>query len=169
MRLIWFSLLLLAFTADAETRFEIGANFASGEFTKSATFIVQERFGKYGLSFGYIGSQTIEGCGNHPRREACIFPSQEQFIVGAERIFNLFGQVNFRLGPYWFSGVNRISSARLNGRLALEYDFGRMSVMLSHFSNGGTGDVIEIENPPGTVHKGRFNMGLDGIFVTGKF
>jgi hypothetical protein len=160
--------------ANAETRFEVGANFASGDFTKSGTLIVQERWGKYGLSFGYVASQTVDGCGDHPRQSACIFPVREQLIVGAERIFTL-GNFAFRVGPYVFSTTNRISSAKLNGRVAAEYrlnDFLFLkdpTVMISHFSNGGSGEVIKIENPAGVIHKGRFNMGLDGIFITGRF
>lgn len=169
--------------ARSETVVQAGASVVQGNFTQAPVLIIQERFAddKYALALGYIGSQTAEG-----------HDVQEQLIVGAERLirgnfdeWTWFNRVTLSVGAYWFSSETVVSSARLNARLGLTVDITpRFAVMISHFSNAGTGEKIPIATSgkricaqdrtycyteTNEVFQGPFNKGQDALLLQWRF
>jgi hypothetical protein len=143
--LIW-----LGSEARSETVFEIGPSFVSYENTEALTVVLQERFGegKYAVGLGYVDDQKLDTCG----RPDCQWNVGSQLFVGVERLVtpsfgNFLDNVTIGVGAYWFQSKSRISTANLNVRLTVEVDItDRIFVVLSHFSNGGTGEVVKLTN-----------------------
>lgn len=171
--LVW----LWAEDAEAETVMEVGPAIVSDKFTHTITFILQERFkdGKYALAIGHIGEQDTR-----------VGKIDRVTFVGAERIIkpnfgNFLDKIHLSIGAYYFNDVNLISSSHLNLRLALDYQLTeRLTLKLSHFSNGGSGEGLEVNRPcycpkgaqckPCPVPKrNQANLGYDALLVTWRF
>ncbi len=168
----------------AETWIEIGPSIISFEHSDSITIILQERWNnKYAVALGIITEQNFNTCPNCVDRPDHSWTVRQQLLVGVERIIHgnfetltWLNRLSFSIGPYWFQRSTRISSCNFNVRLALDIRlWDRASIKASHFSHGGTCDVITLENPNDTRPGGPllitddYNLGQDAILFTWRF
>ena len=144
---------------------EAGPNLVSGRWTQSVTVILQKRWASHWVvGVGYISPQWLDTCG----RADCQWRLDQQFIGGVERLFT-WRRLSFGLGAYYYNNLDRLSSARINARLSLEYVItDRLIAKFSHISNARSGDEIVICNEAECVTD-KMNMGLDTLMIGWRF
>ena len=157
---------LLCSTAGANVVIEVGPNFVSGKSTESVTLILQHRWqNKWIASIGRITRQSLDTCG----RPDCEWEIDGQWMAGGERLFT-WRKISFGVGLYYIEDVHRISNTRINARLSLEYAATEhIAIKLSHISNAGTGENIEICNELWCSPPRKFNPGIDALMLVWKF
>lgn len=159
------ALTFVSCTARADLVLEAGPNMVSGRWTQSVTVILQHRWANHWVvGLGYVSPQTLDTCG----RPDCQWELDQQFIGGVERMFT-WRRLSFGLGAYYYQNLDRLSSARINARLSLEYLIGeRFTVKFSHISNARSGEEITICNEAECVTD-KMNMGLDTLMFGWRF
>ena len=157
---------LMYSTANAEFVLEAGPTFVDGEYSESATFILQKRWqGRYVLGLGYQSSQYIDTCG----RPDCEWDIPSQWMVGGEYMLS-WRRLSLGIGLYYVEDLGRITSSHLNVRTSLELAITqRFAVKYSHISNGGTGETISICNDVYCQPERQYNIGLDAFLLVWKF
>lgn len=157
---------LLCSAAGADVVIEVGPNFVGGKSTDSVTLMLQNRWqNKWIASIGYITQQSVDTCG----RPDCEWEIDGQWMAGGERLFT-WRRISFGVGLYYIEDVHRISSTRINGRLSLEYAATEhIAIKLSHISNAGIGEEIEICNELWCYPPKKYNPGIDALMLVWKF
>ena len=157
---------LFCSAAGANVVIEVGPNFVSGTSTESVILILQNRWqNKWIASVGRITQQSVDTCG----RPDCKWEIDGQWMAGGERLFT-WRNISFGVGLYYIEDVHRISNTRINARLSLEYAATEhIAIKLSHISNAGTGEEIEICNELWCSGPRKFNPGIDSLVLVWKF
>ena len=130
--------------AKAEVTAEIGAGILSGEFSKSGTILVTERFGgpygsRYAFGLGVISRQEVTD-----RAGDLYKPDSNLFVFVQRRVsFDVGGRpwdyISLGIGPAYFNATNRALGSNFTAALSIEFRFTEnWSVNLRHFSNAGS-------------------------------
>ncbi|MDX1403809.1 MAG: hypothetical protein R3192_04695 [Woeseiaceae bacterium] len=160
-------LLMVSNGARSEFVIEAGVNFVREDYSDSATLMLQKRWrDKWILGVGYMTSHCVD---NAEFNVDCEWDVSQQVMVGGERRLS-WKRWAFAFGLYYVDTLSRISSAHWNARSSLEYEITqRISLKVSHLSNGGTGDTITDCNTDGWCDTGQFNLGINTLAVVWTF
>lgn len=119
--------------ANAEVTVELGPTMLSGELSKGAAAIFNEKFGKYVVGMGIIGPQEVTD------RSGDLYKVRTNLFVHGQRLVSITDNLDFGLGVGYFNAKTRWNGSNFVASLSIEYELtDHWSVKFRHWSNAGS-------------------------------